>query len=428
MTRLGGPHRAGEALGARTRRRWSRAGCAAAVALAAAAGATDGQAQSPLSLVNVGQNIAVTDARQEGRGGWALAESDTLVPGFHNLAGLAGLRGVTVLICGYGESIASAGGEDERTNRRVWTPTLRAALPLWGGRAALTAGFRSRRATQYSILTPNVWTSGTDTLASGERQVVREGTQWEVPLGVAIAVTERLAVGVGLNIVRGLTRERLTDFFYLPLDNDGMPLYRSASLVVEDKPAGEVPTFALQATPWSGLTLGGAFTPAHDVEVERTQEVIGVAGIADSTFTLRRPPEWGLGAAWRFQPRWRAGLDYERIALSQLRGRADWERDLVDEWTVAVGVQRERGAVRRAGLHNWPLRFGLKLRRWGYRVGGDEVRETRLAVGTGFAFRQGEGQFDVALSHGWIGDRERNGYEDRVWRLTVSIAGVEKWW
>ena len=86
---------------------------AALVALAAAPAA----AQSPFSLVNLGQPTNLADARTEGRGGWGLAESDTLAPAYKNLAGLAGLRQVALSLSGQGESIDSRGPDGQRDNR-----------------------------------------------------------------------------------------------------------------------------------------------------------------------------------------------------------------------------------------------------------------------------------------------------------------------
>ena len=74
-----------------------------AVALVAAA-AGGARAQSPFALQSVGQRLADGDARMLGRGGWGLAEQDTLHPGFKNPASAAGVRQVGLALTGYGES------------------------------------------------------------------------------------------------------------------------------------------------------------------------------------------------------------------------------------------------------------------------------------------------------------------------------------
>jgi hypothetical protein len=61
-------------------------------------------------------------------------------------------------------------------------------------------------------------------------------------------------------------------------------------------------------------------------------------------------------------------------------------------------------------------------------VGDNPVDEMSVSVGTGFPFRQNLGELDVAVSYGTIGDLEKNGLESTVWRLTISVTGLERWW
>ena len=75
-----------------------------------------------------------------------------------------------------------------------------------------------------------------------------------------------------------------------------------------------------------------------------------------------------------------------------------------------------------------PIRVGFSTRQWAYRVGGNAIEENTVSVGTGFPFRRKLGVLDLALSYSKVGDLEKNGLEDSVWRMTVSVAGLEKWW
>ena len=43
--------------------------------------------------------------------------------------------------------------------------------------------------------------------------------------------------------------------------------------------------------------------------------------------------------------------------------------DMEDEYTLAVGLERTPGHVRRGGWSNLPMRLGASFRRWAYRVG-----------------------------------------------------------
>jgi hypothetical protein len=388
-------------------------------------------AQSPLSLVNLGAPIPDQDARMDGRGGWGLAESDSLVPAFKNLAGLPGLDRIAIMLWGFGDRTHSSGDADARTTYRVKTPNLRLAIPLRNQRLVFTAGMRSLRSTQYETSFPEAWPvpGVADSLQpSGNRLFQREGTQYEFPLGAAFGITPRLSAAVSLNLARGMIRETASALITAPLDPNSNVLYRTPVMMREDQIDGTSFTFGLQARPLRGLALGATFTPAYDWGIDRTLELSGVGQKADTSFTWHYPQAWGLGAACRVAPRWRVGVDWETTQLSKFRGPPDWQTQNTDEWAVSFGCERGEAQVRRGGLGNLPLRLGATVRRWGYLVGGEPVQETRLALGTGFPFRAHGGHLDVALSYGWIGDQATNGYSDRVWRLSVSAVGLERWW
>ena len=86
-------------------------------------------------------------------------------------------------------------------------------------------------------------------------------------------------------------------------------------------------------------------------------------------------------------------------------------------------------------MRNLPFRIGVLWHQWGYPVGDinvpgavKPVEEYRVSVGTGFMFRNGMGSMDISLGYGLVGSVEENGNEDEVWRLGLSISGLERWW
>jgi hypothetical protein len=99
--------------------------------------------------LHLGAPAAGGDARVLGRGGWGLAESDTLAPSFLNPAGLPGLRQVAIALSGYGERIRSQGSAGSSDNARVLTPDVAVAVPLGECGVVFAAGFHARRSTQY---------------------------------------------------------------------------------------------------------------------------------------------------------------------------------------------------------------------------------------------------------------------------------------
>ena len=54
--------------------------------------------------------------------------------------------------------------------------------------------------------------------------------------------------------------------------------------------------------------------------------------------------------------------------------------------------------------------------------------EHRVSIGSGVPFHGRSGHLDFAVTYGWRGEIEKNGSEDRFWRMSVSMVGLEKWW
>lgn len=391
-------------------------------------------AQTPFALTNIGADVRASDARIEGRGGWGAAESDTLTPSFHNIAGLPGLRSVAVVVCGYASRVASTTPDATRTSYRVLTPTLRVALPFATGRGVLTAGFRALRGTQYTTQTPDttmlpdpadplgplVPFAGTDTW-------VREGTQFEVPLGGAYRVNDWLSVGASVNLVRGTVRERMLANLGSAPGSTSTP-YISNSKVLEDVINGTSTTWSLRLTPRPGLAFGAVVTPSYGWDVTRTRTMQGLPGSRVTDLHDELPTTWLVGGQSVLRGRWRAGAEYESQPFGSFTGNTAWEAAMVDAWRVGFGLERVEADRRHGGWSNLPLRLGVAFARWPYTVNGAKIDETRVSIGTGLTFRERNGHLDLALSYGWYGDEAKQGIADRMWRLTVSLAGLERWW
>jgi len=240
-------------------------------------------AQTPFSLLNLGANVASYDARMEGRGGWGLAETDTLVPGFKNLAGLAEVDNVVLLLNGYFErrriETVTTEAAGSRKTARVLTPNARVAFPLKGKYATLSAGFLSRRATEYTSVKPNSWLLG-DVVVIGEEQFERRGTQFEIPLAFSLRLLRGLSIAASLNLISGNIRQTVTDIFLQPTDINGRPLYRPVESINRYEFSGVSGSSYVLFSPFRWLHLGGVYTPSHHVTVEQTQFMDGVASQA----------------------------------------------------------------------------------------------------------------------------------------------------
>ncbi len=401
-------------------------GTLAAVLAACLLAAGGASAQTPFAMQNLGQRIVPDDARMVARG-FGMTVTDSLHPGFKNVASLAALHHVALKFTAYGENSDHqdlAGRRRETHN--AYVPDIRVGVPLRKGRLALTAGLSVFRAEHFQTRVDTTWQAFGETII-GNHQFVREGSLYSVPLGAAWQPVGGISVSATLNLVHGAVRDAAADFFRLPAIGL-QPFYQPNSVVSEDEFNGTSATFGALLAPGRRLRLAAGWTPAYNLDVVNGTVLQGVAARTRSSYSLAMPAEYRLGAEMRLFGRWRVGGDAFYASYTELAGRADWESAMEDEYSWTAGVERIQARERRGGAGNLPLRLSAGYRRWAYAIGGQPVDERIWAGGTGFPFRGDMGQLDLALSYSRIGGLQENGHESTVWRLTVSVTGLERWW
>ena len=397
-------------------------GLLAALTLLAAAPAA---AQTPFALQNIGQRIVPDDARMTARG-FGMTVIDSLHPGFKNVASAYSLRHVALSFTGYGESAKNENETGSRHTYRVYSPSMMVGLPVIKGRLGLTAGFSIFRSSQYQARVDSTWSAFGDTIY-GNHQFVREGSLFNVPLGVAWEPTDGLSLGASLNLMRGAIRDAAGDFFEFPAVNN-TPFYQPNSLVKEDRFSGTSTTLAALIRRGEGLRLGLSWTPSYTAHVDHDEAMQGLAVKNISTWELTMPAEYRAGFEARLAGRWKMGGDAMWSDYRDLRGRADWQAAARQEYAWSAGFERVQAHRRHGGADNLPLRLSAAHRRWAYTIGDEPVDEWTWSAGTGFPFRGNLGQLDLALAYGRIGSLDTNRRETSYWRLTVSVTGLEAWW
>lgn len=403
-------------------RRWAAVLIATGLICMAAVAA----AQTPFALSSVGQRLDADDARMVGRGYWGMAVSDSVNPGFKNIASLSSLKYVALKFTGQGERTESSDADYARQTYRTYAPDIRVALPVVKGHLAFTAGFRVDRSMEWTTTENKDWSAWGDDI-TGNEQFKRAGTKFEVPLGLAFAPVHGLSFGATMGLTNGSVTETLSQFFVQPTAG-GLPLYSVNVRQQVDELDGTSWTWSLLWSRWSFLQLGASYTQAYDLEVNRKVTALGVSERGYSSWTTKVPAMYRAGLQFRLGGRWRVGSDAQFQPYTDSSGLGESNDTMLDEYTLGFGLERDRANVRRGGWNNLPFRFGATIRRWAYEVGGNPIEEKSLNIGTGFAFRGNMGQLDVALSYSLVGDMSTNGMESEVWRLTVSVTGLEKWW
>jgi hypothetical protein len=385
------------------------------------------QAQTPFALTGIGQPVDYQDARMIGRGGWGMAEYDSLNPGFLNVASLSALRHVAIKFTAYGENANNSDSAGSRTTHRTLIPGIQVGLPVIPGRLAFTGGIEVGRSFEYRTLTPMTWNVWADSLV-GNDQFTREGSLWQVPLGLSWRVFDGLSLAGTVGLVNGSIRETVNNFFIQPVSITGSPLYLSNGRVEEDEFSGHRTTWSVRLGSEKSVALGASYTPAHNLDVKNKVAMGGVGARAESEWVMDLPVSYRAGIKARLSDRWSVGSDATLEKFSDFNGNPDWSPGMVDEYSVSFGLERKISFERHGGRGNLPLRLGARYRRWAYLVGDEEVEERTFNVGTGFPFHNRMGMLDIALSYSMIGDLEKNGLNSNIWRMTVSVTGLEKWW
>jgi hypothetical protein len=374
-------------------------------------------AQTPFTLQGIGQNVETGTARDTGRGGWGLADRDTLAPSTLNPAALADLRYSQLTFSGEGLRTIDRGPGQDRLTWRVTVPNVRLAVPLRDGQLALHAGFNVKRSFSYESYSLFEVDRFGRTI-NGQELYRRDGNLFEIPVGLAWRPLPRVALGAAVLLVRGPVEDLVTQTF------TGGPLANSYSERLELE--GLATNLSLLLDAPGPLSIGASVTPAYDLDVERTTSLEAVSGEAVSNETITMPTEYKAGLMLELGKHWRFGADGIYQAFGDIGPQSVWTPTPRDEWSVAAGFERRLHRSGRGRDWTAPLRFGFMWRRWGYQVGGSPVEERVVSVGTGVPFRNWLGTIDMSLSYAWIGSIEDNGYESEALRLGVSISGLER--
>jgi hypothetical protein len=390
-----------------------RSTCAAVIVLLTLAW-TPARAESLFGQSRFGAPASMADARTEGRGGAGLAYRDSISANVASSLQLPDLRRVSVSLTTWWGNNAAEDASGKVTRWDITNPTVRVGLPL--GRFGFGTGFEARRSAQWTVVreaeaSPDPTEPFTETLE-------REGTLFDFPFELGVRVSEHLRLGAGLLLVRGTVRQR----YRAVVPGAGS----DPSDVREDVYEGEALRLAAGVYDLGPLSAAAYYVPQHDADVEVRVRGVSRDSRRDSRRTDTLPARLGAGVRFDLPGRWSLGTDYRWEEWSAYRGRTSYEGELVDEWSLHVGVEREEeGRGRRRSA---PLRVGGWYRRYHYQLGGADLTEWGASVGTAIALKGLFSRADLALQYGRTGSLADNGAQESFFRLVFSITGGEKWY
>ncbi len=407
--------------------RWRGVGPLASTVLVAVIlfGVGSARADSIFGMSFFGPDVTSWDARMSGRAGTGIAYRDSMNAAVSTPTQLADLKLVTVSLTTNFERRGAEDSAGDLTRLGLSTPTVRIGFPLFG-HGGFGFGYQARRATQWQVVRPF---PGDATVTEN---IEREGTQFTIPFELAWRFGDHVTVGGGLNLERGTVRVR----YLLDIEDPGAvdPLE-----VREDVYSSTAPELALALHELGPFSLAGFWVGEHDADVDIRQRGVALSNRDDASRTDTLPARFGVGVRYDLPGPWSTGVDFRREKWSDYRGRifrydAEGRFDpagsevfeLEDEDTWSFGLEKES---RPRGLrHTTPWRAGAYWRRWHYALGGSELKEWGVTVGTGLVLRAGWARTDVAVGYSHIGNLDDNGAAESVWKLSFSVAGGERWY
>ncbi len=156
--------------------------------------------------------------------------------------------------------------------------------------------------------------------------------------------------------------------------------------------------------------------------------VVGVYGDTGVAFTksLQFPNEIGFGATYAIGSKYTVGGD---LIYSTWGEASELTTKNRDTWRLSSGVEMQPAQ----GLNlKWFQKNSYRIGAYYQTLyvghsGGNYANEYFGTLGIGIPFNKGKNSLDVAFEFGQRGNIATNNVRDRVYRLTFSVTGGEKW-
>lgn len=378
-----------------------------------------GAQESALSLNFLGIREETSDGRARGLGVLGVGLGDSLTAASLNPGSFALLKRMSLTVVGTASVHTANDGTIEHDRSDATFPHLRAALPLPGD-FVFSIGFVGLRNYRSEFVLP-----AESVGPYGYRDAFkREGSLYEVPVGIARSVHDRVHLGLSLDFLLGTVNDAWTT------SGDSLLSLRTRR---RDGMNGTTVTLGVVADAARWLRLGVAWSPAVDLDVETTTTIedgrVGGTTTALRTdvtrSTARYPATFRGGATARLGRRALVTADYLHRDWSDWNGRLYGADATTTEWRLGGGF--EVRPHRSARWNRLTYRVGASHGTWAHQLGGNDISETTIHFGPGWGLVGGYGRLDAAIEYTQIGDLGKNGYEESRWSFVLSVSGQETW-
>ena len=370
-------------------------------------------AESKYSLLLLGERIWAGEVRAISLGSDMQLLEDSLALQY-NPAAWSMIRKVTFTSSGYFSSDRLRSDEYNEREASVRFSTFMIAFPLTR-RFTLGVGYRGKYDATANFVTPM-------TTADGDRYgefFNRIGGLSNYPFTAAVHVARALQVGGYFSIERGSIEDRWDIIFADPTKNVATSSQKRTM-------SGTGYGLAAVLRPLRNVSLGAVYEGEIEYDTNVLEQHSNSSSNRAYNETTRLPARWTMSAAWRVQPGYSVYGTYSFSDFTQFEGLDFPGEQLAREDAVSVGFEYGKG------LPVWSLRLPIRLSatytRYPYEYPVDEsITSLLFGLGLGLKLRGGMSKVDVAFQGGYMGDLDKNGIDDRMFRVYVGFNGSEIW-
>ena len=399
-----------------------RKNIAALLILALALAQTPARAESLGELQAPGLPLLPLDAQSLGLGGATEARWDLPSGLPANPAQMLALEGVTFsTVLQLRKASSDIGGVD-------WSET-RQNFPAFQVSAALPRGLRFGVGFRADLRSRGSFDQGVDLgELSYTQSFSQEGGLHRFPLTLAAPIGERLRLGMGIALLKGNLKEEwwwhsfrdaegLIDGSFEERRSRRLASWHGTSLVL-----------GAQMRPRPGYAASLRWESPADLTGTSIRETAGEDDSAGVTLDGHMPGRWGAGLSLPLPGGGFASAQWDH------EDWANWESPLatvelrsVDRFGFGAAWSLGRKSGPWGERRSVPLRFGVRFGDYPAPdpIGGGDVTERLIGLGSGFVIQDGRGAVDVTffLQRLESGGRE---FENR-WGLALSLRTSEIW-
>ncbi len=377
--------------------------------------------QSIFSINYIGEHRMRGGGRSAALGYSALAVPDSNTALTMNAATMSQLSRITFSLSQNVSFAEAVYGINKSYQNRYQLPSAILAAPVMDG-LVLSVGYRTRFEGSADFSVPgSVQAPDYISVPSLARDYQLDSSLYTVPFGVSWRIHDRLMVGGELQIERGSIRDGIDVVF----DNEDYGVSFSERKRIFSATSW---SFSFLAKVHARLFLAGVVDGEVDYSVEEYVDNSGGRFDSSDSWRFSLPPSFSGGIYAGLSKRiWFSSSFWTREA-PEARGFEQFEGALGRETVLSFGLERKAGGRNSSFFSRIPLRLGYYENLWHIEVPrGEDLKSRFITLGSAIDLPGGPGSLDYALEFGKIGSSGKNGIEEKVMRVSISISVSEAW-